>query len=70
MLEASFKKGEAQPLRYAKMKDRLLVEEGKNQLYDTQVKYENLIRKPYPIRDPKHVDQRRAEIGIEMPQYV
>ncbi|MBT8244906.1 DUF6624 domain-containing protein [Winogradskyella sp.] len=32
MLEAAFKKGEAQPLRYAKMKDRLLIEEGKEQL--------------------------------------
>lgn len=64
ILEAAFKKGEAQPLRYAKMKDRLLVEEGKQQLYGTQIKFENLIRKPYPIQDPEHVDQRRADIGL------
>jgi len=64
MLEAAFKKGEAQPLRYAKMKDRLLVEEGKSQLYGTQVKFENLVRKPYPISDPEYVDQRRADIGL------
>ncbi|MDN5204621.1 hypothetical protein QQ008_24730 [Fulvivirgaceae bacterium BMA10] len=64
MLEAAFKKGEAQPLRYAKMKDRLLVEEGKEQLYGTQIKFENLIRKPHPIKDPEYVDKRRAEIGL------
>ncbi len=64
MLEEAFNKGEAQPLRYAKMKDRLLVEEGKEQLYGTQIKLENLMRVPYPIADPTHVDQRRAKIGL------
>lgn len=64
MLEEAFKKGEAQPLRYAKMGDRLLVEEGKEQLYGTQIKFENLIREPYPIQDPEYVDKRRAEIGL------
>lgn len=64
MLEEAFKKGEAQPLRYAKMRDRLLVEEGKKQLYGTQIKMENLVREPHPIEDPEQVDQRRAEIGL------
>ncbi len=64
MLEEAFKKGEAQPLRYAKMRDRLLVEEGKNQLYGTQIKLENLIREPYPMEEPEYVDKRRAEIGL------
>lgn len=64
MLEEAFKKGEAQPLRYAKMCDRLLVEEGKEQLYGTQIKYEGMIRLPYPIEDPEHVDKRRTEIGL------
>jgi len=64
MLEESFKKGEAQPLRYAKMRDRILIEEGKKQLYGTQIKFENLLREPYPIKDPEYVDKRRAEIGL------
>jgi hypothetical protein len=64
MLEEAFRKGEAQPLRYAKMRDRLLVEEGKEQLYGTQIKFENLIREPYPIKDSEYVDKRRAEIGL------
>ena len=64
MLEASFKKGEAQPLRYAKMQDRILVEEGKKQIYGTQIKFENRLREPYPIQDPEYVDKRRKEIGL------
>lgn len=64
MLEAAFMKGEAQPLRYAKMKDRLLVEEGKMQLFGTQIKFENMQREPFPIADPEFVDKRRKEIGL------
>ena len=64
MLEEAFKQGEAQPLRYAKMRDRLLVEEGKKQLYGTQWKFENSLRVPYPIKEPEYVDKRRAEIGL------
>ena len=64
MLEESFEKGEAQPLRYAKMRDRLLVEEGKKQLYGTQWKFEKSERVPQPIEAPEHVDKRRAEIGL------
>lgn len=64
MLEDAFKKGEAQALRYAKMRDRLLVEEGKEQLYGTQIKLENTKREPFPIQDPQNVDVRRADIGL------
>lgn len=64
MLEAAFKKGEAQALRYAKMKDRLLVEEGKAQCYGTQIKFEDMNRVPYPIMKPEHVDERREAIGL------
>ena len=64
MLEDAFKRGEAQPLRYAKMKDRLLVEEGKEQLYGTQIEFKELTKKPFPIQNPEYVDQRRAEIGL------
>jgi hypothetical protein len=64
MLEEAFKQGEAQPLRYAKMRDRLLVEEGKKQLYGTQWKFENSERVPQPIEQPEYVDKRRAEIGL------
>lgn len=64
MLEKAFLAGEAQPLRYAKMKDRILVEEGKEQLYGTQIKFEGLRKEPFPIQDPHSVDLRRAKIGL------
>ena len=64
MLEKAFKEGEAQPLRYAKMRDRLLVEEGKAQMFGTQLKYVNSSRVPHPIFEPEYVDKRRAEIGL------
>ena len=64
LLEEAFKNGEAQPLRYAKMKDRLLVEQGKEQLYGTQIKFEDLRRELYPIENPKFVNKRRKEIGL------
>lgn len=64
LLEEAFQKGEAQPLRYAKMKDRLLVEEGKEQVYGTQVRFEGRSKKPYPIIKPEQVDRRRAKIGL------
>ncbi|MTI39320.1 DUF6624 domain-containing protein [Fulvivirga lutimaris] len=65
LLEEAFNKGEAQPLRYAKMRDRLLVEEGREQLYGTQWKYEGETRFPHKIKDPQYVDKRRAAIGLE-----
>jgi hypothetical protein len=64
MLEEAFQKGEAQPLRYAKMQDRLLVEEGMEQLYGTQWHFEGSRKVPWPIEDPEHVDRRRADIGL------
>lgn len=64
MLEKAFKQGEAQPLRYAKMRDRLLVEEGKEQLFGTQWKFENSKRVPHTIEEPEYVDKRRAKIGL------
>ena len=64
MLEEAFQKGEAQSLRYAKMKDRLLVEEGKEQLFGTQIKFDDLKRVPHPIQNPQLVDKRRSEIGL------
>jgi len=64
MLEEAFKKGEAQPLRYAKMRDRLLVEQGKEQLFGTQIKLVNMVRESEPIKDPEYVDKRREEIGL------
>ena len=42
----------------------VLVEEGKNQRYGTQWKFEGPERVPYPIEEPEYVDKRRAAIGL------
>jgi len=53
-------------MEYAKIQDRILVNENKPQIYGMQFRYNaerNL--EPFPIKDPNYVDQRRAEIGLE-----
>lgn len=51
---------------YAKIQDRILVNENKLQIYGMQFQY-NTKRKlePFPIKNPEYVDQRRAKIGLE-----
>jgi hypothetical protein len=53
-------------MEYAKIQDRILVNENELQIYGMQFQY-NADRKlePFPIKDPEYVDQRRAEIGLE-----
>lgn len=36
----------------------------KEKLYGTQINFVNNKRWPYPILQPKNVDQRRAKIGL------
>jgi hypothetical protein len=51
----------------ALMEDRLLMDEGKKQIYGTQVHQVDGSSewKVYPIEDSAHVDEKRAEIGLE-----
>ncbi len=53
-------------MEYAKIQDRILVNENQPQIYGMQFRY-NAQRtlEPFPIIDPEYVDQRRAEIGLE-----
>lgn len=53
-------------VEYAKIQDRILVNNDKLQIYGMQFRYNaerNL--EPFPIMDPEYVDQRRAKIGLE-----
>ena len=58
--------GEGSCMEYAKIQDRILVNDNLPQLYGMQFRY-NKKRKlePFPVQDPEFVDQRRAEIGLE-----
>lgn len=58
--------GEGSCMEYAKINDRILVEEEKPQVYGMQFRYtEDRTLEPFPIEDPEYVDQRRKEIGLE-----
>ena len=52
-------------MQYAKIQDRIILNEDKQQIYGMQFRY-NAVRvlEPFPIIDPEYVDQRRSEILI------
>jgi hypothetical protein len=62
LLEQSVAAGDADPRHLAYLTDRVLVAEGKRQRYGTQFhgQHESL-----PIEDEAHVDERRAQMGLE-----
>lgn len=57
-------KGDSSWEGYALLTDRLLVNEGKKQIYGTQFDIVNDELKPLPIDDEENVDQRRKAIGL------
>ncbi len=74
LIEAAARRGELPFYEYAKMQDRLLVQEGKEQVYGTQGRgfaTKGPDGRPgpmqmfiWPIKDPKNVNQRRKEAGF------
>jgi hypothetical protein len=68
LVEKAYKKGELSGQSYALLLDRVLVGEGKPQVYGTQAKpfdkwngHEAVLE---PIEDEANVDKRRAEVGL------
>lgn len=49
---------------YALLLDRVLVHEGKPQVYGSQGRWENGVLNLQPIEDEANVDKRRAEVGL------
>jgi hypothetical protein len=68
LVEKSYKSGQLSGQSYALLLDRVLVGEGKPQVYGTQAKRieEWKGREPVlqPIEDEANVDKRRAEVGL------
>jgi hypothetical protein len=66
VLEGACKINEAEWQDYALMKDRILISEGKLQIYGSQVKFnqENGQYELYPIEDERNVDERRKKVGL------
>ena len=65
-IKSACENGEGSCMEYAKIHDRILVNEGKEQLYGMQFRYnaENKLE-PFPIQSPEGVDKRRKAIGLE-----
>ncbi len=64
LLEEASARGEAPRWQFAYLDDRIRVYEGLPQRYGTQWRGGPHGLEPYPIEDPDHVDERRAELGL------
>jgi tetratricopeptide (TPR) repeat protein len=66
MLREAVKKGNAPGADLALLEDRVLVRNGKKQMYGSQVRRDTLTNEAYfcPIEDVDEVDQRRAAVGL------
>lgn len=68
LIEKAVENGDLSKSAYALMKDRILVGEGKPQIYGSQIDVLPGDQKKFvvlPIEDPEYVDQRRTEMGLE-----
>lgn len=65
LIGAAVEAGEASLLEYAYLTDRVLLHEGRPQVYGTQVTRRDGAWVPRDLRDPELVDERRAAAGLE-----
>jgi len=73
MMRNAVKAGNAESSSLALLEDRVALEEGRNQLYGSQIGYDDRTKKYYvlPLSDPKHVDERRNTVGLNsLSEYV
>ena len=64
LLEAAAARGEASKSNVAYLTDRVLTNEGKEQLYGTQSWSEGGVEYLQPLQDPERVNERRRAIGL------
>ncbi|PQJ80101.1 DUF6624 domain-containing protein [Polaribacter porphyrae] len=66
LLKKSVDKGESKPWHYAFLKDRILMRNGKKQIYGTQAFWDKKLGKMkiYPIKNPKNVNEKRKKLGL------
>lgn len=65
LLKDAVDKHQANKWCYAYLLDRILIREGKKQLYGTQLDLKNGEVIPFPIDDEINLDKRRKEMGLE-----
>jgi hypothetical protein len=65
LLTAAVEAGEADPAQLAMLRDRILVNEGRPQLYGTQIAgVTDGAPVPWPVADPDGMEARRAAVGL------
>ena len=65
-IKQSCLENEGSCIEFAKIQDRILVNENKQQIYGMQFRYNSKRElEPFPIINPEYVDKRRKEIGLE-----
>lgn len=72
VMRRAAKEGNASKDDLAFLEDRVLIRQGKMQIYGSQMKTdENGVNYPIKLKDPKNVDRRRFNVGLEpMSQYL
>ncbi len=66
LLRQSVEEGESDPYELAMLEDRVLMREGKKQVYGSQVVYSKTgAPEFFPIDDEKNVNVRRKKVGLE-----
>ncbi|MGW1410889.1 DUF6624 domain-containing protein [Streptomyces sp. NPDC002403] len=66
LMEQAVSAGAARPRELAFLRDRTLVNEGRKQLYGTQIAgVKDGAPLPWPCEEPDRMDALRAEVGIE-----
>lgn len=63
-MQAAAERGELIAANVALTVDRVLVHEGKRQIYGSQFTHGPSGLEPNPIEDPEHLDERRATVGL------
>lgn len=66
LLQKAAEGGELRKMDFAILQDRMLVRKNKEQIYGSQIGYDNVSNKWYvlPLKDPDGVDKRRGEVGL------
>jgi hypothetical protein len=73
MLKEAVRRGEANQDYAALLEDRILMREGKKQIYGSQLHFNEITKQLelWPIEDEENVDARRASVGLEpLAEYV
>jgi hypothetical protein len=66
LMQEAVKKGKARPQDLALLEDRILTDQGKEQIYGSQVRTNEAGKNEfYPIKDETNVNKRRASVGLQ-----